>query len=165
MRSKRRWYPILIIGVVLLLASSIVGCPQPPVSTPPVIAEFSANPTNINSGESATLSWSVTEATTVTIDQGIGDVPNSGMQSVSPTTTTTYTLTAINSAGIVTESVAITVTDTPKPPSDCTCFSYTLKRYIPCEQATAICRDGTCSISKSRSGTCSHHGGVARWIN
>lgn len=53
MRSKRRWYPILIIGVVLLLASSIVGCPQPPVSTPPVIAEFSANPTNINSGESA----------------------------------------------------------------------------------------------------------------
>ena len=27
--------------------------------------------------------------------------------------------------------------------SDCTCYSYTLKRYIPCEQATAICRDGT----------------------
>lgn len=50
-------------------------------------------------------------------------------------------------------------------PSDCTCYSYTLKRYIPCEQATAICRDGTCSISQSRSGTCSHHGGVARWIN
>jgi competence protein ComEC len=50
-------------------------------------------------------------------------------------------------------------------PSDCMCYSYTLNRYIPCEQATAICRDGTCSISKSRSGTCSHHGGVARWIN
>jgi len=31
------------------------------------------------------------------------------MQSVSPTTTTTYTLTAGNSAGIVTESVIITV--------------------------------------------------------
>jgi len=59
-----------------------------------------------------------------------------------------------------------TVTDTtPKPTSDCTCYSYTLKRYIPCEQATAICRDGTCSISKSRRGTCSHHGGVARWLD
>jgi len=56
MRNKSRWYSILLIGVILLLASSIVGCPQPPVSIPPVIAEFSANPTNINSGESAALS-------------------------------------------------------------------------------------------------------------
>lgn len=30
--------------------------------------------------------------------------------------------------------------------------------------ATALCRDGTYSFSKSRRGTCSHHGGVARWF-
>ena len=30
--------------------------------------------------------------------------------------------------------------------------------------ATAECRDGTYSFSQSRSGTCSHHGGVARWL-
>lgn len=30
--------------------------------------------------------------------------------------------------------------------------------------ATAICRDGTYSFSKSRKGTCSHHGGVAKWL-
>jgi hypothetical protein len=30
--------------------------------------------------------------------------------------------------------------------------------------ATAICRDGTYSFSQHRSGTCSHHGGVARWL-
>ena len=30
--------------------------------------------------------------------------------------------------------------------------------------ATALCRDGTYSFSKSRRGTCSHHGGVARWL-
>lgn len=29
--------------------------------------------------------------------------------------------------------------------------------------ATALCRDGTYSFSQSRRGTCSHHGGVARW--
>jgi len=79
----------------------------------PVIVAFSANPANINSGESATLSWSVTEATAVTIDQGIGDVPSSGTQLVSPTMTTTYTLTASNSAGTVTESVIITVVIPP----------------------------------------------------
>lgn len=30
--------------------------------------------------------------------------------------------------------------------------------------ATAQCSDGTYSFSQSRSGTCSHHGGVARWL-
>ncbi len=29
---------------------------------------------------------------------------------------------------------------------------------------TAICRDGTNSYSQHRSGTCSHHGGMARWL-
>lgn len=30
--------------------------------------------------------------------------------------------------------------------------------------ATAQCRDGTYSYSQHRSGTCSHHGGVAKWL-
>ena len=31
-------------------------------------------------------------------------------------------------------------------------------------EATAVCRDGTYSFSMSRRGTCSHHGGVVRWL-
>ena len=34
----------------------------------------------------------------------------------------------------------------------------------PPEGATAECRDGTYSFSRSRRGTCSHHGGVKRWL-
>ena len=30
--------------------------------------------------------------------------------------------------------------------------------------ASAQCRDGTYSFSQSRRGTCSYHGGVARWL-
>jgi hypothetical protein len=30
--------------------------------------------------------------------------------------------------------------------------------------ATAQCRDGTYSFSRTRRGTCSHHGGVAKWL-
>jgi hypothetical protein len=30
--------------------------------------------------------------------------------------------------------------------------------------ATAKCRDGTYSFSQHRQGTCSHHGGVAKWL-
>jgi hypothetical protein len=32
------------------------------------------------------------------------------------------------------------------------------------EGATAECRDGTYSFSQNRRGTCSHHGGVKRWL-
>ena len=34
----------------------------------------------------------------------------------------------------------------------------------PPERATAQCRDGTYSFSQSRRGTCSHHGGVDKWL-
>lgn len=30
--------------------------------------------------------------------------------------------------------------------------------------ATAQCRDGSYSFSQSRRGTCSHHGGVSKWL-
>lgn len=33
----------------------------------------------------------------------------------------------------------------------------------PASAQTAVCRDGSYSYSQHRSGTCSHHGGVARW--
>lgn len=29
---------------------------------------------------------------------------------------------------------------------------------------TAVCRDGSISLSRHRRGTCSHHGGVRRWL-
>jgi uncharacterized protein YraI len=34
----------------------------------------------------------------------------------------------------------------------------------PPKGATARCRDGSYSFSQSRSGTCSNHGGVAKWL-
>lgn len=44
----------------------------------------------------------------------------------------------------------------------------TVKRPETCsaapQGATAQCRDGTYSFSRSRRGTCSHHGGVAKWL-
>ena len=58
---------------------------------------------------SSNLTWSVTDAVSVTIDNGIGSVDLTGTTTVSPITTTTYTLTASNSAGSVTESVTVTV--------------------------------------------------------
>ena len=37
-------------------------------------------------------------------------------------------------------------------------------RHVPAG-ATARCRDGTFSFSEHHRGTCSHHGGVAVWLD
>jgi hypothetical protein len=45
------------------------------------------------------------------------------------------------------------------------CKPYAPSNGEPPAGATAKCEDGTYSFSESRSGTCSHHGGVAEWLN
>jgi len=82
----------------------------------PVINYFTADPTSITAGGSSTLSWSVSDATAVTIDQAIGSVDLTGTRAVSPTTTTTYTLTASNEAGSCTKTAKVTVEE-PAPPT------------------------------------------------
>lgn len=74
----------------------------------PVISSFAASPTSITSGQSSTLSWNVTGATSLSINQSIGTVTGTS-RSVSPTVTTTYTLTATNAQGSVNSSVTVTI--------------------------------------------------------
>src|SRR5262249_55036757 len=61
-------------------------------------------------GQSSTLHWSVTRASSINIDHGVGSVASYGTQSVAPTASVTYTLTASNSVRTVTASTTITVT-------------------------------------------------------
>jgi len=75
------------------------------------ITFFEANPSNITEGNNATLSWSVSNATSVYIDHGIGQVNLNDSISVSPDSTTTYTITATNNIGTVTDSVTLTVSE------------------------------------------------------
>jgi len=70
----------------------------------------SVSPTNIQVGESATITYSTSNADTVSITPGIGTVPASGSRVVSPTETTSYTLTATNARGPVTCGVTVSVT-------------------------------------------------------
>ncbi len=63
----------------------------------------------INNGETATLSWSVTDSESQSINAGIGAVAAVDDIVVSPTASTTYTLTAVGLAGNDTASVTLTV--------------------------------------------------------
>jgi hypothetical protein len=94
--------------LIILLFTVLSGC-NGVTPTSPIINSFTADSTIIDEGDSVTLSWTVTDATTVTINQGIGSIALSGSTSVSPISTTTYTLTATNSAGSSLATVTITV--------------------------------------------------------
>ena len=72
-------------------------------------ATFSVSPSTISPGQPATLSWTTTDATTVTIDHGVGTVATSGSVVVAPNATTTYTLTALRQGGSTMASVTVNV--------------------------------------------------------
>jgi outer membrane protein OmpA-like peptidoglycan-associated protein len=74
------------------------------------ITSFTGSPTNIQAGQTATLSWTVAGATSVSISPGIGSVnAQSGSTQVSPQQTTTYTLTATGPGGSVNATAVVSV--------------------------------------------------------
>ncbi|MES1258410.1 MAG: OmpA family protein [Acidobacteriota bacterium] len=84
--------------------------PGEPSSGRPVVAEFSAEPSSIERGQSAQLRWSVTGATEVSINRGIGTIPATGSRGVTPVETTSWTLTANGPGGTTTANATISVT-------------------------------------------------------
>ena len=102
-----------VTTVYTLTANNLVGTTTKSivvgVNPAPIVINIDVNPAVINSGASAALIWSVSNANSVSINQGIGSVPLTGNKLVSPTDTTTYTLTAGGPAGTVTKSVVLSV--------------------------------------------------------
>jgi hypothetical protein len=79
----------------------------------PQIVMFSASPQTISAGQSSQLCWQVNGATTINISGGVGSgVAANACATVSPQTTTTYVLTAINAAGQIQASVTVNVGST-----------------------------------------------------
>ncbi len=92
--------------------SATVTVTEPPRPT----VRLSASPTSIERGQSATLRWSSTNATSASITPGIGTVPTSGSRRVSPTRTTTYRITVRSADGqTASDSATVTVTEPPPP--------------------------------------------------
>ncbi|RSN73872.1 ABC transporter substrate-binding protein [Candidatus Methanodesulfokora washburnensis] len=100
---------------VQLIVKAAPPPPPPPVAkAAPVIEYFKAEPSTIQTGQSSTISWSVKNATSVKLNGE--EVPAVGTKTVSPSTNTTYTLTASNEAGTTSKSLTITVVSPPPPP-------------------------------------------------
>jgi hypothetical protein len=85
------------------------GVASAEVAVAPVTGSFSAAPTNINCGQSSTLTWQSAEAVDTDISSGVGAVEPSGSKSVSPHATTTYDFTAKGPGGTYTGSSTVDV--------------------------------------------------------
>jgi hypothetical protein len=80
-------------------------------AAPPVrIVEFTAKPPSIKAGEQTILVWATENPSGVAIDPGVGRVVPRGSRAVSPSATTTYTLTAHGSNNqVLTQELTVTV--------------------------------------------------------
>ncbi len=136
MRLDKRTLSAAVFTAMLLVAAA--GCkkkaPAPPPPPPPKtetrneapppppppaavrINSFTAEPRSIERGQSATLRWSVANATEISLDQNIGAVAGNGSRQVFPSNTVTYTLTARGANGSDTRSVTVEVSSAPPPP-------------------------------------------------
>ena len=116
---KRFLLPVIMLAAL----AAVSGCkkqkplPPPPVAPPAATvpaptARLTATPAVISAGDQVQLSWRTTDATSVSID-GIGDVPSSGVKTVTPTETTTYHLVARGDGGSADASASVTVNAPP----------------------------------------------------
>ena len=106
----------------------------------PVVSSFKANPDSIDSGEATTLDWSTRHATDVSIrpDPGGGTPGASGSRNVSPTTTTTYTLTASNPAWTDGDSTTARVPVTVSGVGDASCTLSASDSDIKPDESTTL---------------------------
>jgi len=116
--SRLRQIAVVAAGVVAMAA--VTGCHHKksgvnpaslgpaPATAPAPTATITADPTAIDLGQSVVLNWRTENATSVKID-GIGEVPANGTQTVSPSNSTNFHLTATGDGGSTTADVRVTV--------------------------------------------------------
>ena len=121
----RALFSTMLVVVALSAACSkkpVAQAPPPPPPTPtapparPTVT-LQASSTFVQRGESVTLNWSSTNATSLNLSPGIGTVAAEGSQRVSPQDATTYTLTATGPGGTADASVHISLSAPPPPPT------------------------------------------------
>lgn len=114
--TKIRW-ALIIIFVACLAVSDIAGskvlvnaAEDAETMLLPEIVSFTLSPASIGYGSSATLTWNVRNATSISIDHDIGSVGAEGQVQVNPLYPTTYKITAMNNSGVRSRYITLGVT-------------------------------------------------------
>ncbi len=117
-RLHRFLLPLVVFGVLAAVAgcgkktTSPSAAQTAPAEVAAPTAQLTATPAFVSAGDQVQLKWSTTDATTISID-GIGDVPSSGVKTVTPTETTSYHLVARGEGGMAEATAKVTVNAPP----------------------------------------------------
>jgi peptidoglycan-associated lipoprotein len=116
---QNKFHKTLVLVATVVALGAVTGChkkasgvnpnalgPAPATAAP--TATITADPGAIDLGQSVVLNWRSENATAVTID-GIGDVNLNGTQTVSPSNSTNFHLTAKGDGGTAEANVRVTV--------------------------------------------------------
>ncbi len=79
---------------------------------------LSASPASAQARQQVTLTWSSTNATSITLEPSVGSVAAQGSTTVRPSQSTTYTVTATGPGGSAHASAKVNITPTPRPAAD-----------------------------------------------
>lgn len=118
----RTFFLTAIAATIFALGCAKKPAAPPPPPPPPAPAParptvtLQASPLTINKGDSTTLSWSSTNATQLSISPEVGAVSPEGSTKVSPSGSTTYTISATGPGGSADASARVTVNAPPPPP-------------------------------------------------
>jgi hypothetical protein len=124
--SRRAHAAAVFVVVLVAVAAGQVQPAKPPAGVqgplrggyteagtlPARILEFKAEPATVKPGQSATLTWAVENPRSTTIAPAVGRAAPRGVLKVTPTATTTYTLTVTGTNGTLTKTATVTVTGT-----------------------------------------------------
>jgi hypothetical protein len=107
----------VLFGLVALAPTAngekpISAAQQAPPSASPSVA-LSASPASAQAGQPVTLTWSSSNATSVTLQPSVGPIAAQGSATVRPSQSTTYTLTATGPGGSAHASAEVTIIPAP----------------------------------------------------
>jgi hypothetical protein len=113
-RSLRTAFLFGVVALALMASGKrpIAAAQLAPRASPSVA--LSASPASARAGQQVTLTWSSTNATSITLEPSVGSVAAQGSTTVKPSQSTTYTVTATGPGGLAHASAQVTIT--PAPP-------------------------------------------------
>lgn len=174
--KSRAWYKGLgRVGKASLWASSVVGLGlistagasnsqpvQQPASSPPGIVEKQEQTTTKSITETEVVPFASTTVNDPALESGKTGIKTAG---VNGEKSIIYEITYVNGSQTKKDKKSEVISAAPVNEVK-TIGTYVAPPPTPSAPngASARCRDGSYSYSQSRSGTCSHHGGVSVWL-
>src|SRR5260370_34072541 len=115
-----RFHSLRIAALFGLAALALIANGKKPIAAAQLVppaspsVALSASPASAQAGQQVTLTWSSTNATSITLEPSVGPVATQGSTTARPSQSTTYTVTATGPAGSAHSSAQVIIT--PAPP-------------------------------------------------